>query len=344
MRTLGIVLVVISGATPFLLTMGQSSALELPNRSITISTATPSAIASHTFQMTIASTAAIGSIAFEYCSNSPLISDGCVPPTGLSLSGATLTQQSGNTGFVIDAIDSTASRLVISRPLASAAAVPSSYTFNNVVNPSLSNETTYVRITTYSSTEGVGSYIDNGSVAFSTATNFAIGAYVPPFLNLCVGVTVAVDCSQATGYGLDLGILAPQTTRTVTSQYAAATNDVTGFSTYILGTTMTSGNNIIPAMASPESSLVGVSEFGINLRANSNPPVGQDPSGDGTSVPTSDYNSPNLYSFIPGSEIASSPVSSDYNRMTVSYVVNVGNTQPPGVYSTTVTYLVSAQF
>jgi hypothetical protein len=337
-------LIVVLGVMPFLLTMGQSSALELSNRSVTTSTATPSAVASHTFQMTIASTAAIGSIVFEYCSNSPLIQDGCTPPTGLSLSGAILAQQSGNTGFVIDTIDSTASRLVISRPLASAAEVPSSYTFNNVINPSLNNETTYVRISTYSSTEGVGSYIDNGSVAFSTSTNFAVGAYVPPFLNLCVGVTVAADCSQATGFGLDLGTLTPQTTRTVTSQYAAATNDVTGFSTYVLGTTMTSGNNIIPAMASPESSLVGISEFGINLRANSRPIVGEDPSGNGTSTPTSDYDSPNLYSFIPGSEIASSPISSDYNRMTVSYVVNVASTQPPGIYSTTITYLVAAQF
>jgi hypothetical protein len=331
-------------SVPYLFWYGQGYALTLSNRSVTLSTATPSAVASHAFQMTLGSTAAIGSIVFEYCANSPLFTVSCSAPAGLSLSAASLAQQTGNTGFIIDNIDSTASRLVISRPLAAAAAVPSSYTFSNVVNPPGVNQTTYVRISTYASTQGTGSFIDNGSVAFSTVTNFAVGAFVPPFLKLCVGVTVAGDCSQTAGDSLDLGILSAQATRSATSQFAASTNDDTGCAVYLLGTTMTSGNNIIPGAGSQLANRPGTGEFGINLRQNSNPAVGADPSGVGTSVPAAGYDSPDSFSFVPGSQIANSPLSTDYNRMTVSYIANVSSGQPPGVYSTTLTYLASAQF
>jgi hypothetical protein len=331
-------------SVPYLFWSGQSYALTLTNRSVTLSTATPSAVASHAFQMTVSSTAAVGSIVFEYCANSPLFDISCVPPAGLSLSAAVLAQQAGNTGFSIDNIDSNATRLVISRPVAAAVAVPSSYTFSNVTNPPGNNQTTYVRITTYASTQGTGSFIDNGSVAFSTISNFVVGAFVSPFLDLCVGVTVAGNCSQTAGDNLDLGILSAQATRSATSQFAASTNDGTGCVVYVLGTTMTSGNNIIPAMSNQPASLPGVSEFGINLRQNTNPAVGADPSGAGTSVPAAGYDSPDSFSFVPGSQIANSPVSTDYNRMTVSYITNVSVSQPPGVYSTTLTYLASAQF
>jgi hypothetical protein len=338
-----ITLLVLAGV-PYLFWEGQSFALQFSDRSITLSTATPSAVASHTFQMTPGLTAAVGSIVFEYCTNSPLFDISCVPPAGLSLSAAALAQQTGNTGFVVDNLDTTATRLVISRVPTAAAAVPSSYTFANVTNPSASNQTTYVRISTYASTQGSGSYIDNGAVAFSTVTNFAVGAYVPPFLNLCVGVTVAADCTQASGDSLDLGVLSSQATRSATSQFAASTNDSTGYVAYILGTTMTSGNNIITAAASPSTSRSGSSEFGVNLRKNTNPSVGSEPSGAGSATPASGYNTPDLFNFVPGSQIAGSTISTDYNRLTVSYIANVPPSQPAGVYSTTLTYLAAAQF
>ena len=339
-RLLALVLV----GTLCLTWLGQSSALTLNDRSVTVSTAVPSAVASHTFQMTFNSTAPIGSIVFEYCANSPLLDITCIPPAGLSLSGAVLAQQTGNTGFIIDTIDSTATQLIISRPVAAEVETPSSYTFTNIINPSANNQTTYVRITTYNSTEGTGSYTDNGSVAFATTNNFEVGAYVPPFLNMCVGVTVAADCSQTAGDSLDLGTLSAQATSSATSQYAASTNSDTGCTVYILGTTMTSGNNVIPATDSPEVNQTGTSQFGINLRQNSDPVVGADPTGNGTSTSTSGYGSPNHFSFIPGSQLSSSATSTAYNVMTVSYIVNVNANQSPGVYSTTLTYLAAAQF
>jgi hypothetical protein len=107
---------------------------------------------------------------------------------------------------------------------------------------------------------------------------------------------------------------------------------------------MTSGNNTITALSSPTPSLPGISQFGINLRDNSSPQVGEEPAGPGTAAPAPDYNIPNFFTFRPGDTIASSSLSTEFNRLTVSYVANVSADQPVGVYSTTITYLAVAQF
>jgi hypothetical protein len=336
--------VLVLTVVPYVFWTGQSSALNLEDRSVTISTAKPSAEAEHDFKLSIATEADVGSIVFRYCSNSPLFETVCTTPVGLSTSEASLMSQSGNTGFSIDSSDSTNNSIVLSRSPTNASINSSTYDFSNITNPSATNQTTYVRITTYSSTDGSGAYIDRGAVAFSTTSNFVVGAYIPPFLNLCVGVILTDNCSQSQGTNLDMGTLSSQTTGTATSQYAASTNDVSGCSVYVLGNTMTSGNNILQALNSSSPSRVGTAEFGINLRKNTDPTVGFDPSGDGTSLPTIGYSQTNLFSFVPGSELSDSTLSTDYNRMTVTYIANVPEGQAPGIYSTTLTYLASAQF
>jgi hypothetical protein len=336
--------VLVLSGVPYLFWIGQSYALSITNRSIAISTATPGAVAVHDFQFTPASTDAVGSIVFQYCANSPLFDEPCDPPDGLSASGAGLASQTANTGFSLDSAASNASKLVLKRAPFPMNTLPSSYSFTSIVNPAVSNQTTYVRISTYNSQNGSGPMIDSGSVAFTTSTNFAVGAFVPPFLNLCVGITVSTDCSQTAGDSIDLGILSSQTTRAATSQYAASTNDVEGCSVFVLGTTMTSGNNVIPGLNNGSASRAGLAEFGLNLRRNNAPSVGQEPDGSGTSVPSNGYNTPNLFSFVPGSKISGSTEPTAYNRMTVSYIANVPANQPSGVYATTLTYLASAQF
>jgi hypothetical protein len=326
---------------------GQGSALPLFQRSVTISTSIPSAIASHTFKFKFNSSAPIGSIMFEYCDNLPqIIGSPCAPAPGVSLSAAILSLQSGNTGFTIDRVNSTNTRIVLTRAATPpVTALESSYTFDNVINPSGQNDSTYVRITSYGTPDATGSYIDYGTAAFSTTLGvYSVNTFVPPYLNLCVGVSVALDCSQTEGDSLDLGVLSSRAPRTATSQFAAATNDVSGYNLHILGTTMTSGNNVIPSVIGAPGTSAGTSAFGINLRRNSSPSVGEEPAGVGTAAPAGGYANPNLFSFIDGSMIANSPLSTDYNRMTVSYVVNVSGNQPPGIYSTTLTYLASVQF
>ncbi len=319
-------------------------AQQLPSRSITISSSIASATVVQTLQFSFASTSTVGSVEFEYCDNSPLLSVPCNPPAGLSLSSASLTSQTGNTGFSIDGTHSTATALVLTRPAANAAAVPSTYTLTNVRNPSATNQTFFVRLQTFASTDASGPATDTGAVAFATLGNFSVGAFVPPFLKLCVAVLVAPDCSSTSGTSIDLGDLSSRSPKTAVSQFVAATNDTFGYSVFFLGTTMTSGINAIPALASPAASQPGQSQFGINLRRNSDPDIGSDPTGNGSAQPTADYNTPNRFTLVPGATLASSPTPSDYNVMTVSYVVNVATSQPAGVYTTTASYLGIATF
>lgn len=320
------------------------SALQLTSRFIEISSATPSATANHNFQFTLPSTTTLGSIVFYYCENSALLQHPCTPPPGLDVLSAALSAQTGNTGFSIDVANSTANKIVLTRTPAAGAIIASTYNFSGIINPSTAGSTEFVRITTYPTIDGSGPYTDNGTVAFATIPTLNVGASVPPFLSMCAAISVAIDCSSASGSSIDFGNFSASSPRSATSQFAIASNSVTGHVVYTLGTTMTSGNNTITPLSFPTANFPGNSQFGINLRDNSSPNVGGEPDGSGTAIPTPDYNLANLFTFRPGDLIASSNLPSDYNRMTISYMANINASQPVGVYSTTITYLGVAQF
>jgi hypothetical protein len=321
-----------------------SQAVHLTNHSVRVSSALINATVSHNFQFIYPSTNNVGSIVFEYCSNGALTILPCTTPAGLNTSGAILASQTGNTGFTIDGTNTTSSKIVLTRASAPAASILSTYNFNNIVNPSSANSTTYVRITTYPTIDGSGAYNDDGGVAFATVNPFQIGAFVPPFIKLCVGITVAADCSSVSGSSIDLGILSTSSTRYGTSEFSAGTNSITGYNIFALGTTMTSGNNVIAAINPASTSKVGANQFGFNLRANTSPSLGQDPQGGGTASPQAGYNTPNTFKFQNGENIVSATQPTDFSKMTASYIVNIGSDRPPGVYATTITYLAVGQF
>jgi hypothetical protein len=308
-----------------------------------LSDSVPSEVSTYSFSFGMPTTTVLGSIVFQFC-GSPVFADPCVAPPGLDVSAAALSAQSGNTAFTIDNADTTPNKLVITRPPLTGSVINSTYDFDNITNPSTAGQTVYVRIATYTSTDGTGAINDNGAVAYAAAIRLNIGAFVPPYISSCVGITVAINCSSATADSIDLGNLSANQANSGQSQFSTGTNSPTGYAVYALGTTMTSGNNVIAALASPSASFAGVNQFGINLRANSSPVSGQDPAGAGVATPTPNYDIPNFFMFNNGDMIASSNFPSNYNRMTVSYLVNVSSADPSGVYSTTITYLASAQF
>lgn len=341
LRPLAVVLL----AVPLLLVIFiRADAAELKTRSVKLSTSTVGAPAQHKFSFTVPSTVVIGSIAFEYCTNSPLSNMPCIAPTGLDLSSKVLSDQTGNPGFTISAPDSTANKIVLTRVPAAGTAVPSTYTFDNIINPTTVNETSYVRIGTFVSIDGTGAPTDEGAVAFAVTQNFQVNAYVPPFLIFCAGVSVTLNCNSVTGALIDIGELQKTLTTTATMQFSGGTNDPTGYTTYLSGFTMTSGNNIITPLSSSDTSIVGTSQFGLNLRANSSPTVGIDPFGPGMSVPTAGYGTPNVYRFVSGEALTNSPLSTDFKVFTASFIVNVPPDQTPGVYATTMTYTAIASF
>lgn len=320
-----------------------ASATRLENRSIKIGTSKANATTNHIISFTAPTAGTVGSVVFEYCANTPIFGQACTAPSGLDVSSASIDSQSGITGFTVHGF-TTDNRLVITRaPAAIGANQPAVYDFGNIVNPSNEKVPTYVRIATYASDDGTGADTDKGSVVFVIIPEFTVNAFVPPYLTFCAAITVSADCSTTSGNFINLGELSKTSANFSTSQFAGATNDVGGYSTYLAGSTMSSGINTIPPLLSPGPSLPGSSQFGLNLVANSKPNVGKNRTGGGTAVPSGDYGSPNQFKFEEGI-IAASPFSTNFNVFTVSYLVNVSNSQKPGIYTTTMTYIATAAF
>ena len=337
------VLVIVLSTLSILNVFGQAKAADLYNRKVTIGTSRPSEVTTHDFAFNLSTPSVVGSVEFEYCENSPIIGSPCIAPAGLDVSGTALSSQAGETGFSVHA-NTSANRIVISRVPIVAVPQPASYDFSNIINPSTANDTYFVRIGTFASDDGTGARTDAGSVAFALTDSLTTTGFVPPFLTFCVGLTVAVDCSTATGDFIDFGELLRTNPSTATSQYSGATNDLTGFNVSVHGNTMTSGSNLIPALATNGASSSGTSQYGLNLRQNSSPTIGQNPSGTGTSTVATGYDIANSFRFVSGETISSSPLPTEFNRFTVTYLVNVSQAQQPGIYAATMTYVATASF
>jgi hypothetical protein len=219
------------------------------------------------------------------------------------------------------------------------------YEINNVINPS-NNGSYYVRVRTFSSIDATGPFTEEAGLVFAIVSNFLITTEVPPYLNFCAAVTImAFDCSTATSFFIDMGDFQKNAASTATSQFMVGTNAGFGYTVSIDGTTMTSGTNTIPAIPAQAASMPGTSQFGVNLRANATPAVGADVTGPGTNGSvTANYGTPNLFQYVAGDPIVTSPGSSDSETFTVSYITNISAAQPVGFYATTISYICLANF
>lgn len=329
---------------PSLYLGGSANALPILGESLTLGSSEASAVTSHTFSMLWQSASNVGSIELLYCDEGPLHDSPCTPPLGMDATLSVLTSESGETGFTVDPL-TTSNRILLSRPPAAAPSLANViYSIDGIVNPSVADKSHFVRIRTYPTTDATGPSIDQGAVVFSTSGQLSVGGFVPPYLTFCVAIVVSSRCESTTGSLIDLGALDPLTPRFATSQFATATNYSGGYVVYINGTTMTSGTNIIQPNTIPSISNPGTPQFGLNLIPNTDPVVGNLPSGPGTSSPRPDYGIPNLFKYVPGESVAFSDLPSDFDRYTVSYLVNIPEGQAPGRYSTTLQYIAIAQF
>lgn len=313
-------------------------------RSVELSDPTASATdVKYKFSFTTQTAGTLGSITFEICSNYLFnVTDVCSPPPGFSASGATLTSQTGPGDFSMSGA-STASKLILTRSPTSEPTQPMTFEFSGITNPS-DIGSFYVHIATFSSSDGSGPELDFGNVVFATDQDITITTEVPPYLLFCVGLTIqGYNCGTAEGDLIDFGELSTHATRSGSSQMLASTNAPYGYSVTLAGTTMTSGNNIIPAMTG-SSSQIGVSQFGLNAVSNGNPVIGADPDGPGMTVPKAGYNTPDQFRFVSGDIITSSNTTDDYRKFTVSYIVNRDANQAPGKYVATISYICLANF
>ncbi|HTE57734.1 MAG TPA: hypothetical protein VK694_03235 [Verrucomicrobiae bacterium] len=326
---------------------GHAQILQMSERYDMISDSTVSSVAIHKFGFTYNDLSnPVGSVVFEFCSNSPLTALPCTVPTGLDVDNAVLFTQAGLTGFNINGAATTPNKLVINRgPVTPTPAnAVSEYHFNNITNPDAEGSY-YVRLQTFGSSDGTGTALEEGGVVFVMNDMFDVSAEVPPYLRFCASVTVtAFDCSTATSFFIDFGEFSRTQARFASSEMVVATNASFGFSIALAGTTLTSGNNFIPSLAVQAPSSPGNSQFGLNLRANTNPSIGAEPVGPGVSAPTPEYNTPNQYRFTQADNVVTSTTTTDNRKFTVSYVANVSAQQSAGIYATTITFIALANF
>ena len=312
-------------------------------------------VVNHFFSFTVPTTGNVGSIQFQYCT---LAAGTCTTPTGLVTTAATMGTQTGATGFTLDATTNGNGAPFLTRSAASiSSGTALTYQLLGVTNPTTPNQTFFVRITTYASIDTTGAVTDSGSVAASTTYQIFLTGTMPESLVFCTGATVGTtstvpDCATATAGNVAFNqLFDPTTTATATSQMAASTNAGSGYAITVNGPTLTSGLNTINAMATG-ASVKGLSQFGLNLRANtvgaSVPAVGIDvaPAANGTNYrgqANGGYGTVDSFTYTDGAQVADSANGgaggTDAQIFTVSYIVNVPGSQPAGTYTTTLTYI-----
>ena len=348
------------------------SAAQITNRSLTLETGAggdagskPGGVVKNELKFTVTAGTTVGSIVFKYCLTAADVGAAtCTIPTGLHTTSATLDAQSGATGFSM--VNTTDGAPYLTRSAAAIGTSPANnldYILGSITNPTTTNQTFYVRISTYSSTNGTGSAIDTGVVAASTATQIVLTGIMPESLIFCTGGTINTtggfpDCTTASSGAVNFDrLFSPSDTAVATSQMSASTNASAGYVVSIFGATLTSGSDTIPAMSTAAAGTRNTGQFGMNLRANtvavSSPAFGADiaPSSNGTNFrgePLAGYNTPDTFKFVSGNNIADSGNASlgptDSQIYTSSYIVNVAGSQPPGTYTTTLPYICTPTF
>jgi hypothetical protein len=327
----------------FVMPVGATTRFE--NRSLFMNSTQPGVTTSYKISLDYMTLEPVGSLDMLFCI-SPIPYEPCVTPPGLDVSNAVLSDQTGETGFTI--LDKSTNHILLSRPssMIAGAGSKSSYTFDNIVNPTTSTPSFSIRLKSLASEDGTGALVDFGSVKGQINDGIYIETQVPPMLIFCVAEQVGQDCSTTNRtYFTDMGSLSKDSTLTAQSQMAVGTNATGGFAITVAGDSLTAGTNVINALNTPTASQTGHNQFGINLVENSDLNIGRDPEGDwANAVASTNYAEPNKYMYVPGDVIAYSPNVSLMKKFTVSYIVNVSPNLRAGVYTTTINYIASGRF
>jgi hypothetical protein len=226
-----------------------------------------------------------------------------------------------------------------------------------ITNPTTDNQTFYARIIVFSDI-AYTTIVDNGAVAASTAQQIDITAKVQEKLNFSVGATYLAPTTACLPFNdtgaVSLGdptngVLDSATAYDAHSYFRISTNALNGTVIKYSGDTLKSGANSITALASETISTPGTSQFGLGLNTGSAnhsftslvADTGYDEAnGNINPVTAAKFN------YATGSvtapvTIATAPTSTPITCDTgdVRYIGNVATTTPPGIYTTTVTYL-----
>lgn len=188
----------------------------------------------------------------------------------------------------------------------------------------------------YSATSATG---DIG-IGNSASTNFQVdsGTKTSPDPAL----TVAVLSSTA-----NFGTFSPTTTTTSTATFSVINYTTYGYVVQLVGNNLSNGPSTINSMTTTGPPQVGIEQFGVNLVANTLPSsFGANPNngqfGYGSVAPN--YATPNEFRYISGETIALATKNSGQTIYTLSYIVNVAQLTPGGVYTSDQTLVVTGTY
>lgn len=190
--------------------------------------------------------------------------------------------------------------------------------------------------TNYSATSATG---DIGiGPSESTSYQLSAGSRTTPDPTL----TFAVLTSNA-----NFGTFSPSTTTTATASFSVANYTTFGYVVQLIGGDLKNGASVINSMTTTGPSQPGIEQFGVNLVANTSPTsFGANPNngqfGQG-SVP-GNYGTTNEYRYIPGETIALATKNSGETIYTMSYIVNVAQLTPGGIYTSDQTLIVTGTY
>lgn len=303
----------------------------------------PGAVTSYRVGFRYMTPSPVNSVDMLFCV-SPIPYEACVTPPGLDVSGATLSAQTGETGYSI--LSKTTNHIVLTRSSVTIPASASTYTFDNIKNPTDTSQPFSIRLQTHGSSDASGTQVDFGSVRGQVQPGIYIETQVPPQLIFCLSREVELGCTGSDEtYYTDMGQLDSDSTLVAKSQMAVGTNATAGFAVTAVGNPLAAGTSVIDGLSTPTPSEPGVNQFGINLVQNTAPAIGSNPEGTyANATPTPDYAVPNQYKYVSGDVVATSTNVSLMKKFTVSYIVNSSPNLKAGVYSTTITFIASGRF
>lgn len=205
----------------------------------------------------------------------------------------------------------------------------------------------------YSTSPGGGlqtssSYQAYQSVGDTTVGN-AVGTAYQTQNGFNTTTTPFLEAAVASG-SLDLGALSTIATAHTTSTFHVRAYLASGYIVQTVGAPPKTFNHTFNSPSSPTASTAGTEQFGINLVANTSPATfGANPSQNpdatfsfGTAA--TGYNTTNLYKYVTGDTIASSTKSSGETDYTISYIENISNVTPGGIYSYSQNLVVTATY
>lgn len=334
------------------------NAAQVTSRSIQMSQSTPSATGVR-YKVQFTAQGAANAVLIDFCSDSPIIGQTCTPPTDFSAASASFAAGTQTGGWTMT---KTANQIRATGTAYSAGVV--SFEITNITNPSATGSF-YARILTYASGFGnytsatnVGTYVDYGGIALSTATDITISATVMETLTFCTSKSApGANCTNLDAPDVKIGSGSPavldpsrvdidtaHTQLSTNASKGAIVNIKTVSSTTCAGLSRDGGSTCqLAAIGGFASLTAGTGRFGLNV-ANSTGDTGVTADADyGTTAGSYGMNQTNVLGTYGDTIMSSSgPVMNADNLLT--YAASPTSTTPAGVYSTTQSLIATGTF